>query len=408
MTDLAWLSAAEAAALIRAKRLSPVELMRATLDRAERSQAVLNAFITLCPERAMEGARAAEAAVMRGDDLPPLHGVPLAVKDLVPTAGVRTTWGSRIFERHVPERDAAAVARLARAGAVLFGKTTTPEFGQQCLTEAPLFGRTRNAWDPGRTSGGSSGGAAVAVAAGIGPLGVATDGGGSTRIPAACNGVVGFKQGLGVVPQEWAQDGFGNISYVTPITRTVADTALMLDAMAGPHPADPLTVGRPQPSFAAAARAGATCRASASPGGRASATPASRRRCCASARKPWRRSPRSAPRWRRARRPSRRCRRGCGGKWGWRSLRLVQRAMTGVGAPAETTPWTRIAATDAARAGAVCRGGLVRPDRGRAAGADPRLHRGAGRAGADGGAGRWRYERGGVGGAIGTAIGRGS
>lgn len=255
MQDLAHATAAELAALIRARRVSPVEAMRATLARAERAQPVLNAFITLCPEAAMEAAREAEAAVMRGDPLGPLHGVPLSVKDLVPTAGVRTTFGSLIFKDHVPERDAAAVARLRAAGAILFGKTTTPEFGQQCLTEAPLFGRTRNAWDAGRTSGGSSGGAAVAVAAGIGPLAVATDGGGSTRIPAACNGVVGFKQGLGVVPQEWAQDGFGNISYVTPMTRTVMDTALMLDAMAGPHPADPLTVGRPQPSFAEAARA---------------------------------------------------------------------------------------------------------------------------------------------------------
>ena len=255
MQDLAHATAAELAALIRARRVSPVEAMRATLARAERAQPVLNAFITLCPEAAMEAAREAEAAVMRGDPLGPLHGVPLSVKDLVPTAGVRTTFGSLIFKDHVPERDAAAVARLRAAGAILFGKTTTPEFGQQCLTEAPLFGRTRNAWDAGRTSGGSSGGAAVAVAAGIGPLAVATDGGGSTRIPAACNGVVGFKQGLGVVPQEWAQDGFGNISYVTPMTRTVMDTALMLDAMAGPHPADSLTVGRPQPSFAEAARA---------------------------------------------------------------------------------------------------------------------------------------------------------
>ena len=255
MQDLAHATAAELAALIRARRVSPVEAMRATLARAERAQPVLNAFITLCPEAAMEAAREAEAAMMRGDPLGPLHGVPLSVKDLVPTAGVRTTFGSLIFKDHVPERDAAAVARLRAAGAILFGKTTTPEFGQQCLTEAPLFGRTRNAWDAGRTSGGSSGGAAVAVAAGIGPLAVATDGGGSTRIPAACNGVVGFKQGLGVVPQEWAQDGFGNISYVTPMTRTVMDTALMLDAMAGPHPADPLTVGRPQPSFAEAARA---------------------------------------------------------------------------------------------------------------------------------------------------------
>lgn len=249
------MDAAALAAAIRARRLSPVEAMRATLDRAERAQPLLNPFITLCAERALEEARAAEAAVMRGEDLPPLHGVPLSVKDLVPTAGVRTTWGSRIFADHVPDRDAVAVARLRAAGAILFGKTTTPEFGQKPLTEAPLFGTTRNPWDLSRTCGGSSGGAAAAIAAGIGPLAVATDGGGSTRIPAACNGLVGFKQGLGVVPQEWAQDGFGNISYVTPMTRTVLDTALMLDAMAGPHADDPLTVGRPQPGFADAVRA---------------------------------------------------------------------------------------------------------------------------------------------------------
>ena len=264
MTDPIRASAAELAEAIRTKRLSPVEVMQATLARAERSQPVLNAFITLCPERAMTEARAAEAAVMRGEALGPLHGVPLHVKDLVPTEGVRTTWGSRIFTDHVPQQDAAVVARLRAAGAILFGKTTTPEFGQKPLTESPLFGSTRNPWNATRTCGGSSGGAAAAVAAGIGPIGVATDGGGSTRIPAACNGLVGFKQGLGVVPQEWAQDGFGNISYVTPMTRTVLDTALMLDAMAGPHPADPLTVGRPQPGFAEAVR-GAPAR----PGGHA-------------------------------------------------------------------------------------------------------------------------------------------
>ena len=255
MSDLAWMGAAELAGLICARRLSPVELRRATLDRAAALQPVLNCFITLDTEGAMAAARAAEAAVMRGDALGPLHGLPFSVKDLVPTAGLRTTWGSLIFKDHVPERDAAVVARLKAAGAILFGKTTTPEFGQQCLTQAPLFGRTRNAWSAERTSGGSSGGAAVAVASGIGPLAVATDGGGSTRIPAACNGLVGFKQGLGVVPQEWAQDGFGNISYITPMTRNVLDSALMLDAMAGPHPADPLTAGRPQPCFAEAARA---------------------------------------------------------------------------------------------------------------------------------------------------------
>ncbi len=242
-------SAAELAGQIRARSISPVEVVRNALARIERSQPVFNTFITIAGDQAMEQARVAERAVMAGEALGPLHGVPLAVKDLVPTEGIRTTWGSLIFKDHVPEQDAEVVRRLKRAGAIVVGKTTTPEFGQQCLTQAPLFGRTRNAWRADRTSGGSSGGSAVAVAAGIVPIAVATDGGGSTRIPAACNGVVGFKQGLGVVPQEYAQDGFGNISYITPMTRTVRDTALMLDAMAGPEAHDPLTTARWQPAF---------------------------------------------------------------------------------------------------------------------------------------------------------------
>jgi aspartyl-tRNA(Asn)/glutamyl-tRNA(Gln) amidotransferase subunit A len=254
-TEFAFVSAVELAGQIRNRGLSPVELMRATLERIEGSQQTLNAFITVAADSAMDAARAAEAAVMRGDALGPLHGLPVAVKDLVPTAGIRTTWGSLIFKDHVPDQDAVAVARLRAAGAIVVGKTTTPEFGQQCLTQAPLFGRTRNAWRADRSSGGSSGGSAVAVAAGLVALAVATDGGGSTRIPAACNGVVGFKQGLGVVPQEYAQDGFGNISYITPMTRTVADTALMLDVMAGPDIFDPQTTARPRPDFAAAVRA---------------------------------------------------------------------------------------------------------------------------------------------------------
>lgn len=253
--EFAFVPAIELAAQIRRRALSPVELVSATLERIGQSQPSLNAFITIAADSAMDAAHAAEAAVMRGDALGPLHGLPVAVKDLVPTAGVRTTWGSLIFRDHVPEHDAVAVARLKAAGAIIVGKTTTPEFGQQCLTQAPLFGRTRNAWRADRSSGGSSGGSAVAVAAGLVALAVATDGGGSTRIPAACNGVVGFKQGLGVVPQEYAQDGFGNISYITPMTRTVADTALMLDVMAGPEIYDPLTTGRPRPDFTAAAQA---------------------------------------------------------------------------------------------------------------------------------------------------------
>ncbi len=253
--DLAYLSAAELSALIRQRQLSPVQLVQSTLARIERSQPVLNAFITVCAEDALSAARDAEQALKRSDTLPPLLGVPFSVKDLVSTVGVRTTFGSRIFEHHVPTVDAVAVARLKAAGAILIGKTTTPEFGQKGLTEAPLFGRTRNPWRADRTPGGSSGGAAVAVAAGLGPIGVATDGGGSTRIPAACNGVVGFKQSLGVVPVDSAQDAFGNISYVTPMTRTVMDTALMLDVMAGPHPSDPHSLNRSRQHYVEAARA---------------------------------------------------------------------------------------------------------------------------------------------------------
>src|SRR5471032_406675 len=138
---------------------------------------------------------------------------------------------------------------MKAVGAILFGKTTTPEFGHKALTDAPLFGRTRNAWSAERTSGGSSGGAAVAVAAGIGPIGVATDGGGSTRIPAACNGVVGIKQSNGVIPHSQVQDAFGNQTYVTPMTRTVADTALMMQAMAGEDASDPWSIGIPVADF---------------------------------------------------------------------------------------------------------------------------------------------------------------
>ena len=255
MPNLAFVSAADLARLIANRALSPVELVDMVLARIERAQATLNPFITVTAESARAAARAAEAAVMRADPLGPLFGVPFSVKDLVNTQGVRTTFGSVALADNVPAADSAAVARLRRAGAILIGKTTTPEFGHKPFTEAPLFGRTANAWDMTRTSGGSSGGAAVAVAAGLGPLAVGTDGGGSGRIPAACNGVVGFKQTLGLVPHDLTPDGFGNQSYIMPITRTGMDTALMLQAMAGPDPCDPHSLGLPLADFVAAARA---------------------------------------------------------------------------------------------------------------------------------------------------------
>ncbi len=240
---------------IAAKEVSPVELTQAVLARAAKLQPVLNCFITLVPEYALQAAKAAEDAVMHGGKLGLLHGVPYAVKDLVNTADVRTTFGSRLYENNVPKDDAVAAARMKAAGAILFGKTTTPEFGHKALTDAPLFGRTRNAWSAEHSSGGSSGGAAVAVAAGIGPIGIATDGGGSTRIPASANGMVGLKQNLGTIPHSQVADAFGNYTYVTPMTRTVMDTALMLQAMAGPHPSDPWSIGITPQDYLAAARA---------------------------------------------------------------------------------------------------------------------------------------------------------
>jgi aspartyl-tRNA(Asn)/glutamyl-tRNA(Gln) amidotransferase subunit A len=247
--DLCFLSAVELRARISRKEVSPVEVTRAVLARAEALQPQLNCFITLCADEAMAQAQAAERKVMAGEPLGLLHGVPVTVKDIVNTKDVKTTFGAVPYKDNVPDKDAVAVARLRAHGAILIGKTTTPEFGSKCLTDSPLFGRTRNAWDARHSSGGSSGGAAVAVASGIAPLAVATDGGGSTRIPAACNGVVGLKQSNGVIPHSQALDAFGNQTYVTPTTRTVADTALMMQAMAGEDACDPWSIGVPVPDF---------------------------------------------------------------------------------------------------------------------------------------------------------------
>src|SRR6266480_5625001 len=241
--ELCLLPATELRARIVRKDVSPVVITRAVLARAERLQPELNCFIRLCGDKAMSQAQAAERKVMAGEPLGLLHGIPLTVKDIVNTSGVRTTFGALPFRNNVPDQDAVAIARLRAQGAILIGKTTTPEFGSKCLTDSPLFGRTRNAWSGARSSGGSSGGAAVAVASGIAPLAIATDGGGSTRIPAACNGVVGLKQSNGVIPHSQVQDAFGNQTYVTPTTRTVADTALMMQAMSGEDASDPWSIG---------------------------------------------------------------------------------------------------------------------------------------------------------------------
>src|SRR5260370_39381333 len=196
MTDLAFMPAAELAALIARRAVSPVEIVDAVLDRIDRAQPRLNAFITVCGDEARAAAKMTEAAVMRGDTLGPLHGVPFAVKDLVNTKGVRTTFGSVALAENVPGADSPAVARLKAAGAILVGKTTTPEFGHKCFTEAPLFGRTANPWDLSRTCGGSSGGGAAAVAARAAPIGIRTVGGGWSRNTAPRSGIFCFTQNV--------------------------------------------------------------------------------------------------------------------------------------------------------------------------------------------------------------------
>ncbi|MGH8856621.1 MAG: amidase, partial [Polaromonas sp.] len=232
------LTARELASLIRRKQVSPVEVVAATLRRIE-AKAELNAFITVTGDLALDAARRAEKAVMAGEALSPLHGVPYSVKDLTLTAGVRTTMGSAIYENFVPNEDAVPVARAKAAGAILIGKTTTPEFGAKQAAQAPIFGRTLNPIHPGYTPGASSSGAAVAVAAGLGPIALGTDGGGSIRIPASCCGIIGLKPTLGAVANLQPADLFSVNSYVGPMARDVADAALLYHAIKGPHFLDP-------------------------------------------------------------------------------------------------------------------------------------------------------------------------
>ncbi len=237
---LAYLSAIDLADLIRRKQVSPVEVVEALLGRIELVNPRLNAYCTVTADAARTAARAAEAAVLRGDPLGPLCGVPFSVKDLVITRGVRTAFGSRIYEHHIPDEDAPVVERLCAAGAIMVGKTTTPEFGWKGATDSPLTGISRNPWDLTKTPGGSSGGAAAAVAAGLAPLAVGTDGGGSIRIPASFCGVFGLKPTCGLVPV-YPTPNTGTLSHVGPMTRSVRDAALMLQVLAGPDDRDPLS-----------------------------------------------------------------------------------------------------------------------------------------------------------------------
>lgn len=250
--DLAWRSALEIAALVRDKQLSPVELTAALLERIEAVNPGLNAFCLVTAETARTAAREAEIAVMKREPIGALHGVPLSLKDVLYTRGLRTTGGSRLFADLVPEEDNVAVGRLKAAGAIILGKTNTSELGHKAITDNPLFGVTRNPWDVTRTPGGSSGGAAAAVASGLGPVALGTDGGGSVRIPAGFCGLVGLKPSFGRVPQTPGFPGWDHIGTSGPLTRTVRDAAAVLDVIAGGDERDRTTLPREAGSYLAA------------------------------------------------------------------------------------------------------------------------------------------------------------
>jgi amidase len=244
--ELAFLSAVEQARLVASGEVSAAELVELYLDRIARLDPELNAFVTVC----VDEARAAAAALDASGADAPFRGVPIAVKDLAATAGIRTTYSSRAYADHVPDFDTAVVRRLRGAGFVILGKTNTPEFGTVAFTESELNGNTRNPWSTQLTPGGSSGGAAAALAAGLTPAAQATDGGGSIRIPASCCGLFGLKPSRGRVSTA-PFGAFEGLSSSGPLTRTVEDAAHILDVLAGYEPGDPWWAPPPDRPFSA-------------------------------------------------------------------------------------------------------------------------------------------------------------
>ena len=236
--DLYYLSALELSELYRKRQLSPVEVTEAILERIDKHNSSLNAFVTVTAELALEQARAAEREFKENQFPPPLTGIPLSIKDLVPTKGIRTTRGSLLYKDWVPDFDPPVVERLNAAGAVLLGKTNTPELGWKGGSGNRVVGPTHNPWKHGLTSGGSSGGAGAAVASGMGPIAQGSDGGGSIRIPASFCGIYGLKPSFGIIPQ-YPASAIALVSHMGPMTRTVRDAALMLNVMAGVDPRDP-------------------------------------------------------------------------------------------------------------------------------------------------------------------------
>jgi Asp-tRNA(Asn)/Glu-tRNA(Gln) amidotransferase A subunit family amidase len=248
--DLQWMPAWELREHMANRRLSPVEVMESLLARVDRLGPVLNPFITVVADQALRGARRAEQAIMAADPLGPLHGIPVCIKDVHWTKGIRTTYGSKLFEDFVPDRDATFASRLRGAGAIIFAKNNTPEFAMNRRSLNLVSRECLTPWDAAleRSSGGSSGGSGVSVAAGLGPISIGTDGGGSIRIPSSFNGVFGLLPSRGRVP-------VGPCSYhlpmsgVGPMTRDVRDAAIVMSVIAGPEPGDFLARTDPAPDY---------------------------------------------------------------------------------------------------------------------------------------------------------------
>ena len=245
MTDLCAMTARALRSAIGARSVSPVELLDACLARIAAVNPAVNAVVALDDDRARAAARAAEAAVMRGDALGPLHGLPVAIKDTQDTAGLATTYGSPLFADHVPEADEACVARLRAAGAIVIGKTNTPEFAAGANTRNAVYGATGNPFDPSRSAAGSSGGSAVALACGMVPLASGSDTGGSLRNPAAYAGIVGMRPSPGLVASDRRALGWSALPTDGPMARDVGDAALMLSVLASDDAADPLAYTLP-------------------------------------------------------------------------------------------------------------------------------------------------------------------
>jgi len=250
--DLCLTPATELAAAIRSRDVSPVDIVEAVLARIEALNEQVNAFITVDADGALESARAAEAAVMAGEELGPLHGLPVSIKDLEPVAGLRCTYGSKFFEANIADIDGIVTERTKAAGGIIIGKTNACHSGHKDMCDNLIGPPCRNPWKLDRTSGGSSGGAGAAVAAGLGPLAQGSDGAGSIRIPAALCGTFGLKPSFGRIPHWPNKTSWRAIAHDGPMTRTVADAALYLQALAGPDPRDPVSIDSSPDDYVAA------------------------------------------------------------------------------------------------------------------------------------------------------------